>query len=942
MVSERNNRDDIEKYYNILNHEKETEIRVFNPAKSSFVKTKTEYINKVIELSDEGKDVYTGINERIESGKRDEDVKYLSTIFIDFDAHGDHISDEALQKDVYSLNNKLKDNGIKTSLAFSGRGYHILIPFKRIKVNESNRETIKKKIEYFKNFLIDKFAVDSKTFNLSRVTRVIGTYNNSAEKLSYWMDYTGYDDNDEFIDFIEALYKQNKSAESSNVKEVNGIKTSASIEGARKCKFFDEICLQEKMPEGSRHATLIKNLSVYTNFSGNKDLRKNFLKVQGMDEQEFVGWDEKFKNDEFRIFNCGEISNYCKEHNLKDVCSLCPYNNFRYNEKTNRSVKRAIRASFEVKKIFYQHGIVTSGIHNTTRKEYVYNLFEIKFLAGNFSSYCFTENESDLKEGDNERYLIPLKSNKRLYSIFLKNPPEEHILEKILISQGIKNKRVDTFIKKLNDNNKTVFDYLIEQDAKSTNCIFYTIGHGIDEADMKSLSNEDLKDIVEHYVRMGMNVDDKVSLAFESDFFVPDMSISDYKKYQYYNNHKFLFTGTKAGKSTISSRFGHNAIRTTVKNLLGFSTSDEINRGTLHENTNPYYLDEIQEDESKMMYGKLLSFMESGEVNIDVGKKSITCRGLSSLTFLGNPKDDLLASERINEIKIVSQFDSTLKLITNNYAALGSRIALVVFDPNTKRISGDSKLTEDEVNDLEAKFEYLRFITSKKFSLLLKNPSVLKFLDAPFEKNYQDALTELAKHTDMQSFKEFLVGNVSSHKHMNGMALRLAALEYMNDLINDDIDFKKLIDSAKKYLHIIQGININSFKEMIEGDITNSIMERYIKSLFDDEAAEIKCFLYAVYSYVRRNGSDKEIPFVGLEKYILEDNSYKPENRGTPEINYRALKHSSKLAQSYSIEISEIDGKRFILVNNDKPLKIIFGDFAKDNLFATEGGSNES
>ena len=938
MVSERNNRDDIEKYYNILNHEKESEIRVFNPAKSTFVKTKSEYINTVIELSDDGKDVYTGINERISSGKRDEDVSHVGTIFIDFDAHGDHVSDEVLQKDVYLLNNKLKDNGIKTSLAFSGRGYHILIPFKKIKVTDANREIIKKKIEYFKNFLIEKFAIDSKTFNLSRVTRVIGTYNNSAEKLSYWMDYTGYDDNFEFLDFLEALYKQNKSAESSTVKEVNGIKTSASIEGARKCKFFDELCLQEKMPEGSRHATLIKNLSVYTNFTDNTELRKEFLKVQGMQDQEFIGWDEKFKNNEFRIFNCGEISNYCKEHNLKDVCSLCPYNNFRYNEKTNRSVKRAIRASFEVKKLFYQHGIVTSGIHNTTRKEYVYNLFEVKFLAGNFPSYCFTENQSDLKEGDNERYLIPLRSNKRLYTIFLKNPPEEHVLEKILISQGIKNKKVDTFIKKLKDSSKSIFDYLIEQDLKSTNCIFYTVGHGIDEADMKSLSNEDLKEIVQDYVNMGMNVDEKVSLAFDSDFFIPDMSISDYKKYQYYNNHKFLFTGTKAGKSTISSRFGHNAIRTTVKNLLGFSTSDEINRGTLHENVSPYYLDEIQEDESKMMYGKLLSFMESGEVNIDVGKKSITCRGLSSLTFLGNPKDDIMASERINEIKIVSQFDSTLKLITNNYSALGSRIALVVFDPNTKRITGDSKLTEDEVNDLAAKFEYLRFITSKKFSLLLKVPTVTHFLDSPFDKNYRDALTELAKHTDMQSFKEFLIGNTSSHKHMNGMALRLAALEYMNDLINDDIDYKKLIESAQKQLHVIQAININSFKQMIEGDVTNSIMERYIKSLFDDESSELKCFLYAIYAYIRKNGSDKEIPFIALEKYITDDNPHRPETRSIPEINYRALKHSSKLAQSYSIELSEINGKRFVLINNDKPLKVIFGDFTKDNLYATEGG----
>ena len=933
MVIERNKAEDIGKYYDLLNHAEETEIRIFDPAKSFFVKNRADFISNVVNLSDSGKDVYAGLNERKGGGKSDEEVKYFSSIFIDFDVHGEAITDAEVQQNVFALNGKLKENNIKTSLAFSGRGYHIIIPFKRIEITNANREDIKKKINSFKNFLVEKFGVDSKTFNLSRVTRIIGTLNNSAEKLSYWMDYDGYNDNNEFIDFLNALYEQSLKEDSTNTVYVEGVKTNDNIEEGRKCKFFDEVGLQEKFPEGDRHTTLMKNLGVYTNFTGKFDLRKKFCTKQEMSEFELHGWDEKFKTGEMKTFNCGEIMNYCKQYNIKDVCSLCPYNNFRYNEKTNKNSKKTVKAGFEIKKLAYQHAIVVNGLHNTTMKEYMYNLFEVKFLAGNFSNYIFAINSSDFKEGDNQGYLIPLKNKKDLYEKFKHNPPIENFLEKIMLTQGYKSPTIDKLKKKLTEDGKSLFDHLIEIDLKTTNCLFYTKGHGIDESDMRSLSNDDMKDIVDEFINMNLNIDQKVTLAFESDFFIPDLAVTDMKKYQYYNPHKFLFTGTKAGKSTISSRMGHNAIRTTVKNLLGFATSDEINRGTLHENTLPYYLDEIQEDESKSMYGKLLSFMENGHVNIDVGKKSITCKGLSSLTFLGNPKDDLINKDVDNDIKIVGQFDSTLKMITNNYSALGSRIALTIFDPNTIRLSGSNEYTEDEIEDLDARFNYLRYVSSKPFSLLLKNPKVQEFLNTPFEKNYLTTLEGLAKNTDMKSFQEFLLGNVSSYRHTNGMAIRLAALEYLNDLINFDVDIKALLSTAKKQLHIIQSMNIDSFKEMIEGDATHSIISKYIKTMFDEERSEVKCFLYAAYSYIREGGSPTNIPYISLYKYMKNDNEYKKDNRSTGDITYQVVKFTNKIKQSYMIDVFEFDNKKFVTINNDKILKILFGEFAEINIY---------
>lgn len=916
------NRESIEKFYDLLDHKEQTEIRVFNPSMSFFVSSKEEFINKVVELNSLHKDVYAGINERCKNGTTDNDTKALSLVMIDFDAHENEELLENLQKNVLELQQLFKNSNIATSVDSSGRGFHLLLPFKRIELTDDNRVELKQKIEAFKNFLVEKFGVDSKTFNFSRVCRVTGTVNMNTDTVAEWIEFNGRFDNDDFFVMLDAIYQ--KALEKKEVKSTQSQQSIDSVERERVCRFFDDIAISQKFPQGERHAILTKNLSVYTNYKKNFDLRKKFCDTQEMSLHEFDGWDKKFENDEFKTFNCGEIMNFCKKNNIKDVCSLCPYNNFRFSDKKFKFITDVgSKANFVVDKLVYQRGRAVYGAFKTRSNEILYNVFKLTFFIGEKKKFCITTNSSDLKEGDAEHYLTPLRNNKYLYDLFISNPPEYDFLYNLAIKElKYTKKTIDDITK-----NGDLFEFLIAEDQKNLDSIFYCLSYGVDENTMFALSNDEAKKIVDDYITLGLDIDKKIVLSFEPDFFVPNIIETDFRTYQYYNPHKFVFTGTKGGKTSISSRIGHNAQRRSAKNLLGFATADDIIRGTLHENIYPYYLDELQEDDSKSMYGHLLSFMELGNVNIDVGKKSITCRGLSNLTFLGNPKDDISNTDKVDQnnlsdIEIVNQFNTTLNLITNNYSALGSRIAIVIFDPNTKRVSGTATYLGKDYDDLLAKFEFLRFIASKKFSKLLKEQKIIEFLNTRYDSNYVALIREFSAKAEIKSLKDFLNGHIDSFRHMNGFAIRMAALEMLSDIINDTYKIDYLLERAKYYLTVGKTLNLDSFKLLSQGENVKSFFVKHYKDEFENQSLDTKAVLSSLFEYIKVDGPHKQILAADIHSY-LENNVYKNNTRSVKEILNRLNKDA--MSQLFNIDIGDIDGAKFFIIRDAAVLEYIFG-----------------
>ena len=125
------NEKDVRKFYEFFNHNKSTEIRVFDEVKypngqSIFVKTENEFVDKCRYYCKEGVSVYIGARDRIAKG--DKNVISSSFVFFEIDEHEDGDNKDSEKIKILKF---LEENNIKVGMqGMSGGGWHFYIPHK--------------------------------------------------------------------------------------------------------------------------------------------------------------------------------------------------------------------------------------------------------------------------------------------------------------------------------------------------------------------------------------------------------------------------------------------------------------------------------------------------------------------------------------------------------------------------------------------------------------------------------------------------------------------------------------------------------------------------------------------------------------------------------------------------------------------------------------------
>ncbi len=180
------NKDDIIKFWKLLDHKNQTELRAIIPqieVRSHHFSTQEE----LLELCDKynGKyNIYLGVNERKEFGTKREDVKNVKIVPIDIDCVTKPASDEDIMKANFIATVIIKDaqaQGFqKPTICFSGNGYQLFFKLPEIILSDNHVE-IEEKLQQFQRVLIKKYS-DSyirldNVGDLPRIMRVPGTYN---------------------------------------------------------------------------------------------------------------------------------------------------------------------------------------------------------------------------------------------------------------------------------------------------------------------------------------------------------------------------------------------------------------------------------------------------------------------------------------------------------------------------------------------------------------------------------------------------------------------------------------------------------------------------------------------------------------------------------------------------------------------------------------------
>jgi len=339
---------DIKKYYEFLNHSSQSELRLIEPSwktkkpipKQIWVNSEEEFV-KEVEKNNGKYNMYVGINERSSEGKTDADIKLITNIGHDIDAHSG-TSESFIAAQEVAL--KMKDDCIKRGyqeplVICSGRGFwviHHVSPIENTELNVKKIKAFGSKLK--KKYEVEGIELDSTVYNPSRIARIPGTMNISDKDnpvLSFIVNEPSSNEDcilcDDILNIEVEEYSKNFSA---NPNVSNGI-----------CSFMD-YCLTHEIPKGERHAIISRNMAIYISDHPDRELLKEqYSKIQKGSPTELDQWltniDKNGKNK--YPFSIGQLVNFTRKYKIPFDWKTTPeYRNWLKEKRAERELENEI------------------------------------------------------------------------------------------------------------------------------------------------------------------------------------------------------------------------------------------------------------------------------------------------------------------------------------------------------------------------------------------------------------------------------------------------------------------------------------------------------------------------------------------------------------------------------------------------------------------------
>jgi len=367
----------------------------------------------------------------------------------------------------------------------------------------------------------------------------------------------------------------------------------------------------------------------------------------------------------------------------------------------------------------------------------------------------------------------------------------------------------------------------------------------------KPKSEKDIKTLISLALTEGYNVDEHLFKIFLSQNISLDShAINDIGKY---SAHTIVVTGTKAGKTSLAEKTGVvvDGKNMSFSNLMGFSTADDVSEGSLNAIQEPLIIDEFEELRNNQDISRgALSLLEKGNARIMKGKKSLLVRYQNSFIFNSNPifekSEDYAKGKGLFEL-----IDS----IHSNTLALGSRIALVYYNPDTKIATKKKNIPFEDIEKSQKVFLALRYFISKWYvDLVLNNDEIKTWLEQTNDKEYIKEIKEIENVLKtIPELGNFLTGFKDNNKHMRGLALRMALWDtelIYKKLNNIEIPVDEILSICEDKYDYIKKLNISSFKKLLEKNdlaffdiIRENKINKLIHKLRDCDKVLLYCFI---------------------------------------------------------------------------------------------------
>lgn len=406
--------------------------------------------------------------------------------------------------------------------------------------------------------------------------------------------------------------------------------------------------------------------------------------------------------------------------------------------------------------------------------------------------------------------------------------------------------------------------------------------------------------------------------------------------YMRYSPNQILITNSKTGKSFNSLIVtGEPSLeRPTEAGLLGFASADRQTHGILHGRVKHTFVEEIQEEKGEELFGKCHTYMENGQTQIARGMR-VNVKGCSGITFQGNPKID---SSQINadtsgnllDFLTIKEFQQLLTKISTNAEPFASRIGVTVFNTKLKTVEGKPHNNDPNKHAHKIIQTYAQ-AWRDEFTALFFNEAVLTWLNASFDEEYKRVVKVVVEGCADKITQRYLTGQLNSWRHTKGIALRLAWLEVglcsLWSAGSTDID--ELLANAEDHFSQLKKINLASFQNIV--CLTESESDQLLKYKINAIAPEfLKLGLFSLFewSLANLNSKDDMIPLSALEPYF----SFVKEKLSI-DVNggYRSFARVSKLVQGFQGSYDSVFDPFFVKFDKSDSAFIILkrGDLDK-------------
>jgi len=436
------------------------------------------------------------------------------------------------------------------------------------------------------------------------------------------------------------------------------------------------------------------------------------------------------------------------------------------------------------------------------------------------------------------------------------------------------------------------------------------------DALLKSLSSEKINSIIDHYLDEGNEVDDKMMQMTRMNFLKYPHTINAIRPNQFimpFSPHGVAQTITKAGKSVLLSKVGLKRDRVSVAGTLGFSTAKETNRGDLDGVNESYTIDEVQEEQKENIIQQVLTFMETGECEISLGRKKVSTKGCATLNFCTNPQE--MDGSGKNVTVNTSSFENMLHKIATNYKALGSRIGVINFGNNFKQIEGE-RLAHNEYIKLEAIGQHIREVAADAFTDIMLNQKSHGWMNQPFPSDYIRKIEKTVEKIASKPVMEFWLGHTAAHRHLRGGAVRLACLDFISELINNNFKIELILEKAESHFQSIMKNNLLSlenmqsisenYKEGMKDSILRKCSPEYLKSMILTLLRHIEKNPETINNYILVDELKDVFPDVSPK---IESVKYARWNEVRTKFNEKKTKNHTQLMGDFGVSMQEIGGK---------------------------------